>query len=248
MISNHRPPGHGPADDEFELRGEANRFSASMFIGHFAVGFAAKRVAPRTSLTTLLTASLFLDVLWPLFLWLGLERVRIDPGNTAFTPLDFVSYPYSHSLVMAIVWSVLFAIVYRSRTRYARGALVAGILVFSHWVLDWVSHRPDLTLFPWGGPRVGLGLWNSVAATAVTEVAMFVVGLGIYLSTTRARNWQGHLSLWSLIVLLAYLYFGTVKGTAPPSVDAIKIVSTVLVVFILWFVWIDRTRETTIAT
>jgi hypothetical protein len=215
-----------------------------MFIGHFAVGFASKRAAPRTSLTVLLLAAVFLDVLWPLFLWLGIERVRIDPGNTAFTPLDFESYPWSHSLLMSLVWAALFAYGYRAATQYARGALWVGIGVFSHWVLDWISHRPDLPLVPWGGPRVGLALWNSVAATAVTEIAMFVVGLGLYLSATRARSWQGHVSLWGLVAVLAYLYMGTVKGTPPPSVEALKVMSTVLLVFVLWFVWIDRTRQT----
>lgn len=214
-----------------------------MFIGHFAVGFAAKRAAPRTSIAALLTAALFLDVLWPIFLWLGIEKVEIAPGDTAFTPLHFASYPWSHSLVMALVWSVLFAIVYRSRTGYALGALWVGIAVFSHWVLDWISHRPDLPLIPDGGPRVGLGLWNSVTATAVTEIAMFVIALAIYLRTTRAKGWVGHVSLWSLVALLAFMYVGTVQGTPPPSVQAIKIMSVALIAIVLWFVWIDRTRE-----
>jgi hypothetical protein len=117
-----------------------------------------------------------------------------------------------------------------------------AIAVLSHWVLDFVSHRPDLPLVPWGGPKLGLGLWNSVAGTAVTEIGLFVVGLGLYLSATRARSWQGHLSLWSLVAALAYLYMGTVQGTPPPSVLALKVVSSVMPVFVLWFVWIDRTR------
>ena len=213
-----------------------------MFIGHFAVGFAAKRAAPRTSLATLLTAALFLDVLWPVFLWVGIERVRIDPGNTAFTPLDFESYPCSHSLLMALVWGALAAAAYQALTRYSRGAVWVAIAVVSHWVLDFVSHRPDLPLVPWGGPKVGLGLWRSVPGTAVTEIVLFLVGLALYLSATKARNWRGHASLWSLVAMLAYLYVGTVQGAPPPSVMALKVVSTVLLVFVLWFVWIDRTR------
>jgi hypothetical protein len=213
-----------------------------MFIGHFAVGFAARRAAPRTSLATLLTAALFLDVLWPLFLWLGIERVRIAPGDTAFTPLDFESYPYSHSLLMALVWALLAAAAYRQWTGYVLGAAWVAIAVFSHWVLDFVSHRPDLPLAPWGGPKVGLGLWNSVAGTAVTEIGLLVVGLGLYLSATKARSWQGQLSLWSLVAALAYLYTGSIRGTPPPSVFALKIASSVMPVFVLWFVWIDRTR------
>jgi len=213
-----------------------------VFIGHFAVGFAAKRAAPRTSLTVLLTAALFLDVLWPIFLWLGIEQVRIHPGDTRFTPLEFVSYPWSHSLLMALVWSGIVAVLYRMRTAYVVGAVWTGLLVFSHWVLDFVSHRADLPLYP-GGPKVGLGLWNSVTATAVTEITMFVAGLAIYLATTRAKRWPGHVSLWSLVAFLAYMYADTVRGSVPPSVRAIEILSTALLIFVAWFVWIDRTRE-----
>lgn len=214
-----------------------------MFIGHFAVGLAAKRAAPRTSLTTLLSAALFLDILWPLLLWTGLEKVRIDPGNTAFTPLDFVSYPISHSLVMALVWSVLFAWIYRARTGYAIGAAWVAIAVFSHWLLDFVSHRPDMPLLPGAGPKVGLGLWNSVPATMVVEAAMFLVGLGLYLRTTRAKSWLGHVSLWSLVLLLAVMYAGSASAAPPPSAEAVRNLSTFLLLFPLWFFWIDRTRE-----
>jgi membrane-bound metal-dependent hydrolase YbcI (DUF457 family) len=214
-----------------------------MFIGHFAVGFAAKRAAPRTSITVLLASAMFLDILWPLFLWLGIEQVRIAPGDTAFTPLEFVRYPWSHSLVMALVWAVLLAWIYRTRTAYVAGAVWVGIAVFSHWVLDWISHRADLPLLPVGGPRVGLGLWNSVAATALVESAMFVVGLALYLRTTRARSWAGHVSLWSLVLLLVYAYIGTIEGSPPPSVAALRMVSSItIVVLFAWFVWIDRTR------
>jgi hypothetical protein len=135
-----------------------------LFIGHFAVGFASKRVAPRTSLGTLMLAALFLDALWPVFLLCGIERVRIEPGNTAFTPLAFEHYPVSHSLFMALVWAVLFALLYRARTGFAAGALWVGVGLVSHWVLDFVTHRPDLPLLPFGSTRLGLGL--CVRATA----------------------------------------------------------------------------------
>jgi hypothetical protein len=218
-----------------------------VFLGHFAVGLAAKRAAPRVPVTALLFAAMFLDVLWPIFLWLGVEQVRIDPGNTAFTPLDFVSYPYSHSLVMALAWSVLFAVSYRGLTRDRAGAVWIGICVLSHWVLDALTHRADLPLVPWGGPKVGLGLWNSVTTTAATEIVMTIAGLLLYLSATRARGWMGSLSLWSLVGVLAFFYMGTVRGDVPPSVEAIKFMMTLLIVVMLaWFIWIDRTRESRI--
>src|SRR6185295_4522307 len=106
-----------------------------MFVGHFAVAFAAKRAAPRASLATLTLAAEFLDVVWPVLVVAGVERVRVVPGITAFTPLDFVSYPWSHSLAAALVWGALFGALYRLRTRDARGAFWAGAVVVSHWVL-----------------------------------------------------------------------------------------------------------------
>src|SRR5258705_1950593 len=127
-----------------------------MFIGHFAVGLAAKRVAPRTSLGTLTLAAVFLDALWPVFLLLGVERAELNPGSNSFLFLNFSYYPISHSLILALVWSALFGFVYLSRTKYAGGALVVGLLVLSHWILDYIVHVPDLPLWP-GGPRVGLG-------------------------------------------------------------------------------------------
>src|SRR3954469_22002914 len=98
-----------------------------MFIGHFAVGFALKKWAPQTNLGWLTAAVVFLDLLWPVFLLIGIEKVEIDPGNTAFTPLNFVSYPYSHSLAMAVVWSVVLGGLYFGFTRYGTGAVAIGI-------------------------------------------------------------------------------------------------------------------------
>jgi len=138
-----------------------------MFVGHIALGLAAKRVTPRVSLAVLIGAAQTADILWPFFVALGLEQVRIDPGNTAFTPLDFASYPYSHSLVMLVVWGVVFAAIYRALARRnGRTFVVLAALVVSHWVLDWITHRADMPLYP-GGTTYGLGLWNNVAATMV---------------------------------------------------------------------------------
>src|SRR6516165_7208247 len=115
-----------------------------MFIGHFAVGCASKKFAPRTNLGILMAAPLWLDILWPFFLLLGWEHVRIDPGNTRFTPLDLYDYPWSHSLLMSIVWATLFAGLYYTFARYRAGAIVIWIGVVSHYILDWITHRPDM--------------------------------------------------------------------------------------------------------
>jgi membrane-bound metal-dependent hydrolase YbcI (DUF457 family) len=214
-----------------------------MFIGHFGLSFAAKRATPRVSLAVLFTAAAFADLLWPVLLALGLEQVRIDPGNTAFTPLDFVSYPYSHSLLTLIVWGAAFAAVYRMiTTENGRTFTVLAALVVSHWLLDFVTHRPDMPLYP-GGPRLGLGLWNSIAATVAIEVPLFALGVWIYTSATRPRDRTGRWALAGLIALLVVSYIANILSGPPPSLQALYVTALVgTVVLLLWSGWVDRHR------
>jgi membrane-bound metal-dependent hydrolase YbcI (DUF457 family) len=214
-----------------------------MFIGHEAVALGAKRYAPRASLGTLFMAVQFLDLLWPVFLLLGIEHVRIDPGNTAFTPLDFYDYPYSHSLLFTLIWSVLFGVTYYLMRHDTRGAWVAGICVFSHWILDAIAHRPDLPLYPGGTVRVGLGLWNSIPATLVVEIAMFLVGLGMYMGITRAKGLAGKISLASFVAVVLAIYISVI-GNPPPNERALAFTGLSAWLLVLWGYWIDRTRET----
>src|SRR5712692_4508408 len=158
-----------------------------MFTGHFGVALAAKKAAPRSSLGTLILAAQFIDLLWPIFLLPGLEHVRIAPGITKVSPFDFYDYPISHSLLMVVVWSVVLGGLYYAFRRYRRGPCIITLAVLSHWVLDFIVHRPDLPLWP-RGPRVGLGLWNSWPASIAVEVLFFGAGLLIYLGTTRAND------------------------------------------------------------
>jgi hypothetical protein len=213
-----------------------------MFIGHFALGFAAKRLTPKTSLGTLFAAAQLLDLVWPALVLLGVETVRIDPGNTAFTPLDFASYPWTHSLLLVLVWAMAFALAYRARTGLTRGAWVVGALVVSHWALDFVTHRPDLPLAP-GAPKVGLGLWRSVPATLIVEGALFAVGVWLYAAGTRPRNRTGAVSLWILVALLTATYAANAVGPPPPSAAAIGLAGLLMWLFVPWAVWIDRNRE-----
>jgi len=213
-----------------------------MFIGHFAIGFAAKRFAPRVSLGTLFLAAQFIDLLWPTLLLLGVERVQIAPGTTAFTPLDFEHYPWSHSLFMVLIWGVLFGAVFYAQRRDARASAVLAIAVFSHWLLDFFTHRPDLPLWP-NATRVGLGLWNSVAATLVVEISIFVCGIYLYLRSTRARDATGRWGLWALVALLSLIYAGNLLGPPPPSVTVIAWAGHAQWLLVFWAYWIDRHRE-----
>jgi hypothetical protein len=177
------------------------------------------------------------------FLLLGIERVRVVPGDTAFTPLEFTWYPWSHSLAMSVVWGALAALLYLAARRDRRGAFVVGVLVVSHWVLDAIAHRPDLPLAPGLGARVGLGLWRSVPATVLVEGAMFAIGVSVYLFVTRARDRQGRFGLWGLVAFLVLVYLDNVFGAPPPNPTAIAWVSLAFgVVILAWAKWIDRHR------
>ena len=214
-----------------------------MFIGHFAVGLAAKRAAPSVSLGTLFVACELVDLIWPVFLLAGVERVRIDPGNTAFTPLDFVSYPWTHSLLMSANWALLSGLLYFSIRKNPRAAIIVGLVVLSHWFLDLVAHRPDLPLVP-GGAVFGLGLWNSVPATLLVEGLLFAAGLAVYVKSTRAKDRAGSIGLWALVVVLVVSYFGAAFGPLPPGAEAIA--WTGLAGGLLtgaWGYWLDRHRE-----
>jgi membrane-bound metal-dependent hydrolase YbcI (DUF457 family) len=215
-----------------------------MFIGHFALGFAAKKAMPKTALPTLFAAAVLADVLWPIFLALGIEQVVIDPGNTVMTPLDFVSYPWSHSFVMLMIWGAVFGGVYFARTKDARGAVILAALVESHWFLDFITHRPDMPLYP-GGPKFGLGMWNSPVVAIAVELAMFAVGVVIYARATRPRDGAGKWGFWLLVLLFLAAYLGdAMTGTPPPSVQAIWIGALVATaVTLLLARWVDRHRE-----
>jgi membrane-bound metal-dependent hydrolase YbcI (DUF457 family) len=214
-----------------------------MFIGHYALGFAAKRLAPRTSLGTLFAAPTLADLLWPVFLLLGWEHARLVPNTNPFLVLWLDDIPLSHSLAALTAWGLLFAYLYRTRTGYARGAVVVALLVVSHWVLDFVTHRPDMPFYP-GSVKVGLGLWNSVAGTLIVEGAMFIAGLAIYAGATRARDTIGRYGFWALVVLLLGSYVSQLVAPPPPSNTALAIGAIVFGwLFVLFGGWVDRHRD-----
>ncbi len=214
-----------------------------MFIGHFGVGFAAKRYAPSASLGTLFLAAQFIDLLWPTLLLLGVERVAIAPGITVVTPLDFQHYPVSHSLLGVVGWAVLVGGGSLALRRTRREALVLALLVVSHWWLDVLVHRPDLPLAPFGQVRVGLGLWNSMAATLLVELSLLFAGGWLYARATRARDAAGRSGFWALLALLLLIQAANLFGEPPPSAMAIAWVGQAQWLLVLWGYWLDRHRE-----
>jgi membrane-bound metal-dependent hydrolase YbcI (DUF457 family) len=171
-----------------------------------------------------------------IFVLAGIERVEVAPGITAFTPLDFVHYPWTHSMLAAALWSLLFGLCCWKLGR--RAALVMGLLVFSHWLLDAASHRPDLPLWPGAAPLVGLGLWNSVAATLAVESLMFAGAVALYL---RAGGNAGP-RFWSLIAFFVLAYLGAAFGPPPPHATAVAASALALWLLPVWGGWIARPR------
>lgn len=214
----------------------------AMFIGHFALGFAARRIAPKQNLAVLMVAPLFCDVLFPVLLLLGWEQARIEEGATAFTPLALDRLPWSHSLVMSVVWSVAYAGVVWAFTRDRRGALVCAVLVFSHWVLDWVTHRPDMMIAPWSELRVGLGLWNSVPGTLVVELLLFTACVFVYFRATRPLDGVGRNVAVLIVAVLLIAYAVFAFGPPPPHIHALALSSLAGFVLVPVFWWFDRHR------
>lgn len=220
-----------------------------MFLGHFAVGLGAKKVAPELSLGTLFLAAQLADLLWPNLVLLGVERFEVAPGITAVTPLDFVNYPYSHSLLALLLWGAAFALLYRmAKGGAARVAACLAGVVASHWVLDALVHRADLPLAPGVEPRVGLGLWHSLPATAALEGACFAAGVAIYLRSTRAVDGVGRWALWGLLLFLVGIYAANLFGPPPPSTAAVTWSAQAMWLIVLWAYWADRHRTASAGT
>jgi hypothetical protein len=208
-----------------------------MFLGHFAVGLAAKRAAPSVSLGTLFLAAQFVDLLWPVFLLAGLEHVRIAPGITAFTPLDFYDYPLTHSLVGTAGWAAVVAGAwYVRRRRFAVAVLIAAV-VLSHWFLDVLAHRPDMPVMP-SGPYVGVGLWNSATSTLIVELTVFAAALVLYARGGFAG--ARRVTFWLLIGVLLVAYCGAAFGPPPPNVSTIAVSGLALWILVLWGWRADR--------
>ena len=216
-----------------------------MFIGHFALAFGAKRSAPSVSLGTLFIACQLADLLWPIMLLLGMEKVAIEPGNTVMTPLNFISYPFSHSLVMLLIWSAFFAVGYRmSVGGNARAMITIAALVFSHFILDVITHRPDMPITLSELRKIGFGLWNHPGPALAIESAMFIAGTAIYSSVTRAKDRTGRIGFLALIVVLVAVYFAALYGPPPPSTSAVAAAGNLMWLFVVWAYWVDRHRVT----
>ncbi len=217
-----------------------------MFIGHYAVGLAAKKWAPKASLGTLVAAAIWLDLVWPLFLMLDLEHFRVMPGITQMVPMDFYDYPLSHSLFMAAAWAALFGLIYFMMEKDSKGSWVIGGLVLSHWFLDLIVHRPDLPLWPadsLSATKYGLGLWNHAAAAIPLEIALFAAGLWLYQKSTKALDKVGGMGLWIFGVVLIIVFIADLKTVPPSNPYIVSLMGFSQLLFVAWAYWIDDHRK-----
>lgn len=212
-----------------------------MFVGHLAMALGAKRVDRRLPLGAAVAAAFGLDLLWPLFLLLGIEAVTVHAGDTAFTNLAFDSYPWSHSLLAVAGWSGIVAAVGRlAYGSWTPGALLAALVV-SHWVLDFVTHRPDLPLWP-AGPLAGLGLWNSIPGTIAVEGLLFACGLWLYTRATVPRDRTGRWALVGLAAVTGLVWISQPWAPPPPSAAAVAWGALLMWLLPVWARWIDTHR------
>ncbi|MGA2739843.1 MAG: metal-dependent hydrolase [Bryobacteraceae bacterium] len=214
-----------------------------MLVGHIAVGLAAKRITPRVSLGTTVLAALLPDLLWCVFLLLGIEHVVLQPGRGAVNYFAASDIAFSHSLLMDAVWGAMFAAAYFFGRHYPRGAWVLFAAVMSHWLLDFVAHRPDMALAPGTHQYFGLGLWNSVAATILVEGGMWVLAIVIYIRATRARNRTGVYAFWIVVAFPTLAWHGNLAGPPPPNPRAMAARSLIFFSCVVaWAYWMNRLR------
>ena len=213
-----------------------------MFVGHFAIALGAKRTVPDISLGALVAATFLIDLLWPVTLIAGLETVRIDPGNTAFTALAFEHYPITHSLLMSALWALLAGGVAYGLKRNLRLAVVIATLTMSHWVLDFITHAPDLPV-AFGDTKVGLGLWNSIPATIAIEGGIYALALWMYLRQTRAKDSIGTWAFASLACVSFVIWISQPWSPPPPNASAVAYVGLAMLALPIWAHWADKHRS-----
>jgi membrane-bound metal-dependent hydrolase YbcI (DUF457 family) len=219
-----------------------------MFIGHYGMAFALKRAEPKLSLGTLFLAVQLVDLAWGATILLGWERVVIAPGWTAASPLQFVSYPITHSLLAAGLWAAAAGIAWytwptRDTSRHGRAALVVALAVASHWFLDAVVHVPDLPLAGDDTRKIGLGLWNSIPLTFTVELALLGIGLALYLTGGSRKHPVRRAWAVGFTAVLAAAYVATTLGPPPPSVEAMGVSAIVMLLALAATgAWIDRGR------
>lgn len=220
-----------------------------MFIGHYGVALAAKRVDKNIPLGLLFFATQFVDILFFALVLVGVERVSIVPGITAVSPFDFTYYPYSHSFTASLLWAGLFFVVFKiipskSGSRNNRSTLVVAAIVLSHFFLDLIVHRPDLPLFGDNSYKFGLGLWNYVITSSLIEILILVIGLWLYLKSTKGISFGGKYGMIIFSAFLIIMLMASLFMPPPPDIRGFAIFGLVYQLSMVGVTsWLDRKRK-----
>jgi hypothetical protein len=216
-----------------------------VLVGHCAVALAGKRVEPRLSLGTLMAAAVLADLLGFVFILLGIEHWTIQTGRAGINAVDLDNVAWSHGLFPNVLWAALFGGGYYLWRRWERGAWILFAAVLSHWLLDFASHRPDMSLGPGFSARYGLGLWTSVPATLLVEGTLWLIALVVYVRATRSRKRAGSIVFWLMIAFLTLSWINNIVATPPAGSLTVAAVSslTFFTLLVAWAYWMDRVRE-----
>ncbi len=217
-----------------------------MFVGHYAVSLALKKFEKRASLGVLFLAVQFVDILFMPFVLLGIERMNIVPGFTESTHFELEYVPYTHSLVGSVFWAAVAYAVFRWLiVKKQSVALVVALAVFSHWILDLITHTPDLPLWTDDTMKLGLGLWNSAAATYALEAILLIAALWLYVRQTQASSTLGKYGMPVFVVAMLLINIVNIYGP-PPAGGKVEMAISAMVAYLAFAgiaFWLDRKRS-----
>ncbi|KAA3633518.1 MAG: hypothetical protein DWP97_08970 [Calditrichaeota bacterium] len=220
-----------------------------MFIGHYGVGFALKKFDSILSLGWLFIAVQLVDIFWTILIFFGIERVEIVPGITEANPLDFVYYPFTHSLVAFIIWSLIVGlIVYFGKIKSSLSkkslSLLLGFGVFSHFILDLLVHRPDIPLMGTDSIKLGIGLWNYSALAYILEMVIFIGGVFIYFKSKKQFIKSKKIGLYIFTILLLVINLANLYGPPPENTQMIAVVGFIsYILFASFGFWVDSEKK-----
>ena len=212
-----------------------------MLVGHFAVSLASQRFAPKLSLGTLVMAAMASDLIWPPLTLAGIEHVRFKPGLGRAVEMMDADIAYSHGLLTCVLIAIVFAAVHFGRWRDRLSAWIIAAAVISHWVLDLVSHPPDMALAPGLPQRFGLNLWSSIPATLAVEGLLWVIAIVLFVRTNRTAGWQRTSLFWGGIVILTLSWLSNITSPPPPNLLVAMLTSFLFFgIMVVWGFWVSR--------
>ena len=204
-----------------------------MFVGHYGAAFLAKRVQPKAPLWALLLAAMWVDVVWAIFILVGLERARLDPALPGF-PVVLEHMPFTHSLVATGVWAAFGFLVARHGFGWSRGVAAAiAAAVASHWFHDLPVHRPDLPLV-WGEPKLGMGLWNHPVPELALEMSWLLATVAL-LARSATLDQAARTRIWRLAIGLVIAQTVMTFGPIPPGITPLAVTALLTFLAIPWF-------------